>query len=194
MLSVKPAELALDAPPLTRAQGFLVVAHAATALVCLHLRTAGIAPTEHPVATDVARVSKYVEKVRAEHERGAEVDEKPKAAIDVGAASRFIEHAIPDLTVEQRRLVRAAGSKQKRRSEEVREKEAEREEARELVDQEAAGREEIVKLKGNGSQIKGRQAKAAKKQRASLKEEVAAFLSVAALEVEQELKTDKTIV
>ncbi|GJP42411.1 hypothetical protein CLOM_g1977 [Closterium sp. NIES-68] len=112
--------LAADLAPMDRAKAHLVTAHAAASLFCLVLRSYGLTPSEHGVAKDMARIDSYVHKVRRADSAtdGSATDGAlggPAASLDVAAATRFIVHAVPDLTPEQRRLVREAGKKRRPR-------------------------------------------------------------------------------
>ncbi|CAI5536802.1 unnamed protein product [Closterium sp. Naga37s-1] len=110
--------LAADLAPMDRAKTHLVTAHAAASLFCLVLRSYGMAPSEHGVAKDMARIDSYVHKVRLADTAGGAGDGAvgaPTSSLNVAAANRFIVHAIPDLTPEQRRLVREAGKKRRPR-------------------------------------------------------------------------------
>ncbi|CAI5979988.1 unnamed protein product [Closterium sp. NIES-64] len=110
--------LAADLAPMDRAKAHLVTAHAAASLFCLVLRSYGMAPSEHGVAKDMARIDSYVHKVRLADTAGGAGDGAvgaPTSSLNVAAANRFIVHAIPDLTPEQRRLVREAGKKRRPR-------------------------------------------------------------------------------
>ncbi|XP_024401229.1 uncharacterized protein [Physcomitrium patens] len=91
--------------PADRASYFLAIAKAANALFCLHLRTTGQDPEKHGVKSELERVSVYNDKVAAAIDRSM-APSRPTSAINVPAANRFIEHAIPDLTEEQKQKVR----------------------------------------------------------------------------------------
>ncbi|CAI7776507.1 unnamed protein product [Closterium sp. NIES-53] len=111
--------LAADLAPMDRAKAHLVTAHAAASLFCLVLRSYGLAPSEHGVAKDMARIDSYVHKVLLADTTAAGGADgavgAPASSLNVAAATRFIAHAIPDLTPEQRRLVREAGKKRRPR-------------------------------------------------------------------------------
>ncbi|CAM6036776.1 unnamed protein product [Sphagnum compactum] len=88
--------------PVERASTFLCLSKALTTLFSFHLRTSGICPEKHAAHSEVERVSLYHDKVMKalDQSKGAL---QPTSAIDVGAANRFIEHAIPDLSADQKR-------------------------------------------------------------------------------------------
>ncbi|KAL8115877.1 uncharacterized protein LOC141668174 [Apium graveolens] len=102
--------------PLERAQSLLLLAKATTVLFALKLRCKGVHPDDHPVKTELERLSLYQEKL----ERFIYMSKaplRPSATINAQAATRFIEHSLPDLTPEQRQgmreISRGEGSKLK---------------------------------------------------------------------------------
>lgn len=117
-----------DLAPIERAKVHLVVANAATTLFCLLLKTEGVGIDDHAgVQKEVERVSRYGSKVLKEESRLKALAEgaNPAAAsagLDAAAASRFIASGLPDLSPQQRRLLREAGAKRKRQQQEAREK------------------------------------------------------------------------
>lgn len=117
-----------DLAPMERAKVHLVVANAAATLFCLLLKTEGIGIDDRAsVQKEVERVSRYGSKVLKEESRlkalaaGAHPS-APSAGLDAAAASRFIASGLPDLSSQQRRLLREAGAKRKRQQQEAKEK------------------------------------------------------------------------
>ncbi|EFJ23641.1 hypothetical protein SELMODRAFT_442808 [Selaginella moellendorffii] len=113
--SWSPDALALLAPA-DRASAYMAVSKALNAVYCLLLRTRGECPEDHPVKSELDRVNLYDEKVQyaCDRSKGETLSMKllpprPTLSLDVKAANRFIEHGIPDLTEEQKLLVREAG-------------------------------------------------------------------------------------
>eukprot|EP00246_Nothoceros_aenigmaticus_P003504 TRINITY_DN14673_c0_g1_i1.p1 TRINITY_DN14673_c0_g1~~TRINITY_DN14673_c0_g1_i1.p1 ORF type:complete len:185 (+),score=20.47 TRINITY_DN14673_c0_g1_i1:435-989(+) len=95
--------------PVDRATTFLQLARTTGSLFSLYLRTKGISPDDHPVRKELDRVGLYVDKVeRASYKSTA--PSRPTSSVDVPAAGRFIEHALPDLTQEQRLRVQQIGT------------------------------------------------------------------------------------
>ncbi|KAJ4838940.1 hypothetical protein Tsubulata_042303 [Turnera subulata] len=94
-----------EIPPLQRAQSLFMLAKATTLLFALKLRCSGIDPAEHPVKTELERLSLYEDKL----ERSVDLSKaplRPSTSLNYQAATRFIEHSLPDLTPEQRRSMR----------------------------------------------------------------------------------------
>ncbi|KAJ7492127.1 Sas10/Utp3/C1D family-domain-containing protein [Mycena latifolia] len=58
-------------------------------LVFIYLKSKGIDPKSHPVIGELTRVRKYFDKISS-----AENPDTPRVALDKGAATRFIKHAI----------------------------------------------------------------------------------------------------
>eukprot|EP00271_Cylindrocystis_brebissonii_P017575 TRINITY_DN4622_c0_g1_i1.p1 TRINITY_DN4622_c0_g1~~TRINITY_DN4622_c0_g1_i1.p1 ORF type:complete len:213 (-),score=57.69 TRINITY_DN4622_c0_g1_i1:69-707(-) len=99
----------------------LVAAQALNAVFCAFLASRGIAAADDPLQQqEVERVQLYAEKVSrlAVSRRGLPAS-RPKVNLDVQAAGRFIEHAIPDLSQDQREEIRettaAAPAKKRQR-------------------------------------------------------------------------------
>ncbi|KAG0614132.1 hypothetical protein M758_6G153000 [Ceratodon purpureus] len=88
-----------------RAAYFLGLAKATNALFCLHLRTTGQSPEKHGVKSELERVNVYHDKVAHAIDRST-APSRPTSAINLPAANRFIEHAVTDLTEEQKQKMR----------------------------------------------------------------------------------------
>ncbi|KAG4144813.1 hypothetical protein ERO13_D05G062200v2 [Gossypium hirsutum] len=104
-LSLSDPDVLAQMPPLQRAQAFFTLAKATTTLFALKLRCSGVHPDEHPIKSELERLSLYQEKL----ERFIELSKaplRPSTTLNSQAATRFIEHSLPDLTPEQRQSMR----------------------------------------------------------------------------------------
>uniref|UniRef100_A0A5B7AN26 Nuclear nucleic acid-binding protein C1D n=1 Tax=Davidia involucrata TaxID=16924 RepID=A0A5B7AN26_DAVIN len=91
--------------PLQRAQSLLLLAKATTTLFTLRLRCNGVQPDDHPVKSELERLSLYQDKL----ERFIDLSKaplRPSTTLNYKAATRFIEHSLPDLTPEQKQNMR----------------------------------------------------------------------------------------
>lgn len=89
--------------PLERAELHVTLAFAANALFTMYLRTQGLSPERHPVTREVDRVKGYLDKVK----KAADCALPPPAAnLDIRATNRFITHAIPELSQDQKRQLK----------------------------------------------------------------------------------------
>ncbi|EEF46868.1 nuclear nucleic acid-binding protein C1D [Ricinus communis] len=105
-LSLFNPEILADMPPLERARSLFLFAKATTLLFALRLRCNGIDPDEHPVKTELERLKLYQDKL----DRFVDLSEaplRPSTTLNYQAATRFIEHSLPDLTAEQKTSMRA---------------------------------------------------------------------------------------
>ncbi|KAL2642176.1 hypothetical protein R1flu_009763 [Riccia fluitans] len=93
--------------PLERASTILSLSKTLNILFCLYLRTEGLDPDKHPVTDDVERVGRYQTKVQA----AIDSKRRPTVNLDIRAANRFIEHAIPDLQEDKKRRLRELNNK-----------------------------------------------------------------------------------
>lgn len=104
-LSLSDPEVLAEMPPLQRAQSLLLLAKATTTLFTLRLRCSGVHPDDHPVKTELERLSLYQDKL----ERFIDLSKaplRPSTTLNYKAATRFIEHSLPDLTPEQKKGMR----------------------------------------------------------------------------------------
>ncbi|GLC47179.1 hypothetical protein PLESTM_002039600 [Pleodorina starrii] len=114
-----PADLAAVPEPLERARLCLCIAKAVNALHHVYIRSHGRDPFAPSTAGGVSvgrqeldRIRQYDKKVA----RAVQDASRPVISLDVAAASRFIDAAIPDLTEKQRRdLKRAAQAAEAKR-------------------------------------------------------------------------------
>ncbi|XP_059286198.1 uncharacterized protein LOC132039704 isoform X1 [Lycium ferocissimum] len=104
-LSLYGADVFPEMGPLQQAQSLLLLAKATTTLFALRLRCKGVNPDEHPVKLEFERLSLYQEKLQYLMDLN-KAPLRPSAMINPQAATRFIEHSLPDLTPEQRRSMR----------------------------------------------------------------------------------------
>ncbi|CAH9063122.1 unnamed protein product [Cuscuta epithymum] len=104
-LSVCDADTLSRMDPLDRAHSLLLLSKAATIAYALRLRCKGVNPDDHHVKSEMERLSLYEEKVQRSLEmRKAPL--RPTATINAQAATRFIEHSLPDLTREQKQSMK----------------------------------------------------------------------------------------
>ncbi|KAL3500301.1 hypothetical protein ACH5RR_039394 [Cinchona calisaya] len=104
-LSLCDGDILSQMDPLQRAQSLLLIAKITTTLFTLRLRCNGVNPDEHPIKSEHERLRLYQEKVQ----RCIELSKaplRPSATINAQAATRFIEHSLPDLTKEQKQSMR----------------------------------------------------------------------------------------
>lgn len=104
-LPLSDPEVLAEMPPLQRAQSLLLLAKATTLLFSLRLRCSGIDPNEHHVKTELDRLNLYQDKL----ERSIDLSKaplRPSTTLNYQAATRFIEHSLPDLTPEQKKNMR----------------------------------------------------------------------------------------
>ncbi|KAK8499405.1 hypothetical protein V6N12_037042 [Hibiscus sabdariffa] len=104
-LSLSDPDVLAEMPHLQRAQAFFTLAKATTTLFALRLRCCGVHPDEHPVKSELERLSLYQDKL----ERFIDLSKaplRPSTTLNSQAATRFIEHSLPNLTPEQRLSMR----------------------------------------------------------------------------------------
>ncbi|XP_022730113.1 nuclear nucleic acid-binding protein C1D [Durio zibethinus] len=104
-LSLSDPDVLAQMPPLQRALAFLLLAKATTTLFALRLRCSGVHPDDHPMKSELERLSLYQDKL----ERFMDLSKaplRPSTTLNSRAATRFIEHSLPDLTPEQRQSMR----------------------------------------------------------------------------------------
>ncbi|XP_048438609.1 uncharacterized protein LOC103949722 [Pyrus x bretschneideri] len=105
-LSLADADVLAEMPPLDRAHSLLMLSKATTLLFALRLRCTGVNPFNHPVKTEFDRLKLYEEKL----EKLVDLSKaplRPSTTLNHQAATRFIEHSLPDLTPDQRQSMRA---------------------------------------------------------------------------------------
>ncbi|ONI32926.1 hypothetical protein PRUPE_1G394400 [Prunus persica] len=105
VLSLSDPDLLAESPPLERAQSLLLLARATTTLFTVRLRCSGVDPDDHPVKSELERLRLYQEKLQ----RFVDLSKaplRPSTTLNYQAATRFIEHSLPDLTPDQKRSMR----------------------------------------------------------------------------------------
>ncbi|KAL3678166.1 hypothetical protein R1sor_021122 [Riccia sorocarpa] len=100
-------EVMAQLTPLERASTVLSLSKTINALFCLYLRTEGLDPDKHSVTDELERVDLYQTKVQA----AIDSKRRPTVNLDIRAANRFIEHAIPDLHDDKKRQLRDLNNK-----------------------------------------------------------------------------------
>lgn len=106
-VGVRAARESLE--PLQRAELHLSQAQTLKALLDLLRKCNGHTETDGSFAKEADRLEAYEKKVRKAVSGKLLSDARPTVALDVAAANRFIDHAIPDLTPEQRQALKATG-------------------------------------------------------------------------------------
>ncbi|KAH7659862.1 exosome complex protein LRP1 protein [Dioscorea alata] len=104
-LSIAEPDVLAELHPLQRARAFLLLAKSTSALLSVRLRCSGICPDDHPIKSEFERLSLFEDKL----ERFTDWDREPlrrSTTLNSQAATRFIEHSLPDLTQEQRKSMR----------------------------------------------------------------------------------------
>ncbi|KAF3781315.1 Nuclear nucleic acid-binding protein [Nymphaea thermarum] len=113
-LATCDVDVLAELTPLQRANAFLTLAKAISTLVSLNLRCNGVNPEDHPVKSELERVSLYEDKLErlVEYNKGPS---RPSTTINHQAATRVIGHSLPDLTPDQKQsllqISRADGHK-----------------------------------------------------------------------------------
>ncbi|KGN55423.1 nuclear nucleic acid-binding protein C1D [Cucumis sativus] len=115
-LSIAEPDVLAQMQPLQRAQSMLLLARVTTTLFALKLRCSGVHLDDHPIKSELERLSLYQDKL----ERFIGLSKAPlkrSTTLNYQAATRFIEHSLPDLTQEQklsmRDISRGKGQKMK---------------------------------------------------------------------------------
>ncbi|XP_078001140.1 nuclear nucleic acid-binding protein C1D-like [Glandiceps talaboti] len=81
--------------PLDKAKLDLVAAYAINSMFWMYLTTQGINPKDHPIKQELDRIRNYMNRVKQI------VDKKKAVRLDKGAASRFIKHALSDVSKDE---------------------------------------------------------------------------------------------
>ncbi|MED6134386.1 hypothetical protein PIB30_036621 [Stylosanthes scabra] len=105
MALLSDPEVLSQMPPLQRAHSFFRLSQITSTLVALNLRCSGVHPDNHPIKSELDRVNIYQDKL----ERLLDLMKaplRPSTTLNYRAATRFIEHSLPDLTQEQRQNMR----------------------------------------------------------------------------------------
>lgn len=105
ILALADPEVLAQMPPLERAKVLFMVSKATTTLFTLRLRCSGVDPNNHAVKSELERLSLYQDKL----ERFIDLSKaplRPSTTLNYQAATRFIEHSLPDLTPAQRKSMK----------------------------------------------------------------------------------------
>mmetsp|Transcript_15613 Transcript_15613/g.43670 ORF Transcript_15613/g.43670 Transcript_15613/m.43670 type:complete len:219 (-) Transcript_15613:30-686(-) len=113
VLNLSPKDLE-QLEPLEAAQVQMALAQAANALFKMYLMSAGTDPANSSVKKEEERLQQYSKRLAAAMNEHQLANSKRSLAVDIGAANRFIEHAIPDLSSEQKVMLRDAGKAAKK--------------------------------------------------------------------------------
>ncbi|KAJ0090781.1 hypothetical protein Patl1_12592 [Pistacia atlantica] len=97
LLSLSDPDVLAEMPPLERAQLLFLLAKATTILYTLRLRCSGVHPDDHSVKSELERVSLYQDKLTRFIDL-SKAPLRPSTTLNYRAATRFIEHSLPDLT------------------------------------------------------------------------------------------------
>ncbi|XP_020237869.1 nuclear nucleic acid-binding protein C1D [Cajanus cajan] len=104
-LSLSDPQLLSQMPPLQRAHSLFIFSKITSTLLALNVRCSGVHPDDHPVKSELDRLDVYEDKL----ERLLDLSRaplRPSTTLNYQAATRFIEHSLPDLTPEQRENMR----------------------------------------------------------------------------------------
>eukprot|EP01025_Chloroclados_australasicus_P034838 TRINITY_DN3555_c1_g1_i5.p14 TRINITY_DN3555_c1_g1~~TRINITY_DN3555_c1_g1_i5.p14 ORF type:complete len:153 (-),score=28.63 TRINITY_DN3555_c1_g1_i5:1636-2094(-) len=85
--------------PLQEAYTQLLLARSAQAIYDIYINTLGKEPDSK---TNLTRLQAYTQKVQQTESTLSSLEDQQELKIDVAAATRFIEHALPELTNEQK--------------------------------------------------------------------------------------------
>lgn len=97
--------------PLERAQLHISQAKCAKDLFELLRKCSGHGESDKAFVKEGERLAAYEKKVRRVTSDKLLSESRPSIGVNIAAANRFIDHAIPDLTPEQRQLLRQKGDK-----------------------------------------------------------------------------------
>ncbi|XP_054796770.1 uncharacterized protein LOC129302119 [Prosopis cineraria] len=110
-------EVLSQMPTLQRAQSLFLLAKITSTLYTLKLRCSGVHPDDHPVKSDLRDLNrrknnvhgqtKLVPRQTKSNEDLSKEPLRPSTTLNYQAATRFIEHSLPDLTPEQRQNMRS---------------------------------------------------------------------------------------
>ncbi|MCL7040939.1 hypothetical protein MKW94_004754 [Papaver nudicaule] len=104
-LSLYEPDVIAELPPLSQAQALLLLVKAASVLLTVQLRCNGLHPDDHPIKADLERLGLYEEKLQR-FMALSRAPLRPSTTLNYQAATRFIEHSLPDLSTEQRQSMR----------------------------------------------------------------------------------------
>mmetsp|Transcript_853 Transcript_853/g.1982 ORF Transcript_853/g.1982 Transcript_853/m.1982 type:complete len:207 (+) Transcript_853:112-732(+) len=105
--------------PLEAAQLQLTLGEAAGQLFKLYLLSVGIDPREHPIEKETERLTQWAKRLAKAASKKEASESQRGLALNIGAANRFIEHAIPELSKEQKQQLREVGKAAKKENKAV---------------------------------------------------------------------------
>ncbi|CAN6877351.1 unnamed protein product [Brassica oleracea] len=114
MLSLAQPEVLAQMQPLKRAKVMYMLAEATTTIFNLRLRCTGVNPDDHRVKSEIERLDVYKDKFQRCMDRSKE-PLRPTTVLNRQAATRFIEHSLPDLSSAQRQNIRDLSKGEKSR-------------------------------------------------------------------------------
>ncbi|KAL2346649.1 hypothetical protein Fmac_000649 [Flemingia macrophylla] len=104
-MSLSDPQVLSQMPPLQRAHSLFILAKLTSTLLAVNVRCSGVHPDDHPIKSELDRLNLYEDKL----ERLLDLSRaplRPSTTLNYQAATRFIEHSLPDLTPEQRENMR----------------------------------------------------------------------------------------
>ncbi|KAJ4871964.1 Sas10/Utp3/C1D family [Raphanus sativus] len=104
MMSLAKPEALDQMQPLQRAKTMYLLAEATTTMFTLRLRCSGVNPDDHRVKSEIERLNVYREKLQQCMDRSKE-PLRPTTVLNRQAATRFIEHSLPDLSSAQKQNI-----------------------------------------------------------------------------------------
>ncbi|KAJ0253222.1 hypothetical protein HA466_0122850 [Hirschfeldia incana] len=105
MISLAKPEALAQMQPLQRAKTLYLLAEATTTVFTLRLRCTGVNPDDHRVKSEIERLNVYREKLQRCMDRSKE-PLRPATVLNGQAATRFVEHSLPDLTSTQKQNIK----------------------------------------------------------------------------------------
>ncbi|KAF6256578.1 hypothetical protein COO60DRAFT_1528769 [Scenedesmus sp. NREL 46B-D3] len=111
-LEASPKDLTAQLTPLEQVKVNLALAQSVVTLYQLHRRLAAANLDKHPLQRELERLAAYERKVKNAVTADDLARSRPGASLNIAAANRFIDAAIPDLTDEQKRALRTLGKQQ----------------------------------------------------------------------------------
>ncbi|CAJ1973633.1 unnamed protein product [Sphenostylis stenocarpa] len=104
-LSLSDPQTLSQMPPLQRAHTLFILTKITSTLLALNLRCSGVHPDDHPIKSELDRLNLYEDKLGRLLDL-SKAPLRPSTTLNYQAATRFIEHSLPDLTSEQRENMR----------------------------------------------------------------------------------------
>lgn len=111
-LEASPKDIAAQLTPLERVKVNLALAQSVVTLYQLHRRLDAAALDKHPIQKELERLAAYERKVKKAVAADDLARLRPGTSLNIAAANRFIDAAIPDLSAEQKQALRTLGKQQ----------------------------------------------------------------------------------